>query len=65
MIVANSTMRDLFFGLDVAPIGEMPYKSVTELAMLDGRGRLDLALASRPRARAASCTRTGASSGRR
>jgi uncharacterized 2Fe-2S/4Fe-4S cluster protein (DUF4445 family) len=36
MVVANSTMRDLFFGLDVAPIGEMPYKSVTELAMLAG-----------------------------
>ena len=36
MIVANSTMRDLFFDLDVKPIGEMPYKSVTELAMLRG-----------------------------
>ena len=36
MVVANSTMRDLFFDLDVAPIGEMPYKSVTELAMLAG-----------------------------
>jgi uncharacterized 2Fe-2S/4Fe-4S cluster protein (DUF4445 family) len=36
MVVANSTMRDLFFDLDVAPIGEMPYKSVTELAMLTG-----------------------------
>jgi uncharacterized 2Fe-2S/4Fe-4S cluster protein (DUF4445 family) len=34
--VANSTMRDLFFDLDVKPIGEMPYKSVTELAMLRG-----------------------------
>jgi len=36
MVVANSTMRDLFFGLDVGPIGEMPYKSVTELAVLKG-----------------------------
>jgi uncharacterized 2Fe-2S/4Fe-4S cluster protein (DUF4445 family) len=36
MVVANSTMRDLFFGLDVAPIGEMPYKSTTELALLRG-----------------------------
>ena len=36
MIVANSTMRDLFFDLDVKPIGEMPYKSITELAMLRG-----------------------------
>ncbi len=36
MVVANSTMRDLFFDLDVKPIGEMPYKSTTELAMLRG-----------------------------
>lgn len=36
MVVANSTMRDLFFGIDVSPIGEMPYKSVTELAVLAG-----------------------------
>jgi uncharacterized 2Fe-2S/4Fe-4S cluster protein (DUF4445 family) len=36
MVVANSTMRDLFFDLDVAPIGQMPYKSSTELALLDG-----------------------------
>ena len=36
MVVANSTMRDLFFGIDVKPIGEMPYKSLTELAMLRG-----------------------------
>lgn len=36
MIVANSTMRDLFFGLDIGPIGQMPYKSTTELAVLDG-----------------------------
>lgn len=36
MIVANSTMRDLFFGIDISPIGEMPYKSSTELAMLAG-----------------------------
>jgi uncharacterized 2Fe-2S/4Fe-4S cluster protein (DUF4445 family) len=36
VVVGNSTMRDLFFGLDVAPIGERPYKSVTELALLEG-----------------------------
>jgi uncharacterized 2Fe-2S/4Fe-4S cluster protein (DUF4445 family) len=36
MVVANSTMRDLFFGIDVSPIGEMPYKSLTEHAVLDG-----------------------------
>ena len=28
--VGNSTMRDLFFGLDVQPIGEKPYRSTTE-----------------------------------
>jgi uncharacterized 2Fe-2S/4Fe-4S cluster protein (DUF4445 family) len=37
IVVANSTMRDLFFGLDIKPIGEFPYKSSTELAMLAGR----------------------------
>jgi uncharacterized 2Fe-2S/4Fe-4S cluster protein (DUF4445 family) len=36
VVVGNSTMRDLFFGLDVAPIGERPYKSVTELEVLAG-----------------------------
>ena len=37
VVVGNSTMRDVFFGLDVQPIGERPYKSVTELEMLEGR----------------------------
>ncbi len=37
VIVGNSTMRDIFFGLDVHPIGERPYKSITELEMLDGK----------------------------
>jgi len=37
VVVANSTMRDLFFGIDIKPIGEFPYKSSTELAMLAGR----------------------------
>ena len=36
-IVANSTMRDLFFGIDIGPIGEFPYKSITEVAMLRRR----------------------------
>ena len=39
VIVGNSTMRDIFFGLDVQPIGERPYKSVTELDMLEGKRR--------------------------
>lgn len=30
VIVGNTTMRDLVFGLDVAPIGRRPYRSVTE-----------------------------------
>ena len=37
VVVGNSTMRDLFFGLDVAPIGERPYKSTTELELRSGR----------------------------
>ena len=36
VVVGNSTMRDIFFGLDVAPIGERPYKSTTELELLEG-----------------------------
>ena len=37
VIVGNATMRDLFFGFDVQPIGEKPYKSITELEMLSGQ----------------------------
>lgn len=29
-VAGNTTMRDLFFGLDVGPIGQSPYRSVTE-----------------------------------
>ena len=36
VIVGNSTMRDLFFGLDVSPIGQRPYKSHVELELLAG-----------------------------
>ena len=36
VFVANTTMRDLFFDLDVAPIGRMPFKSVTEVAVARG-----------------------------
>jgi uncharacterized 2Fe-2S/4Fe-4S cluster protein (DUF4445 family) len=37
VVVGNATMRDLFFDLDVASIGERPYKSATELDVLAGR----------------------------
>lgn len=37
VVVGNATMRDVVFGLDVDPIGQRPYKSSTELAMLEGR----------------------------
>ena len=36
VIVGNSTMRDILFGIDVQPIGEKPYRSVTEIEMRDG-----------------------------
>ena len=36
VVAGNPTMRDLFFGLDVATIGQMPYRSVTEHELLDG-----------------------------
>ncbi len=38
MVVAgNSTMRDLFFRLNVYSIGQCPYHSITELEMAEGR----------------------------
>ena len=36
IVVANSCMRDLFFGLDIVPMGESPYRSITETALRDG-----------------------------
>ena len=36
VVVGNPTMRDLAFGLDVAPIGRLPYRSVTETAWRSG-----------------------------
>ena len=36
VVVGNSTMRDLFFRLDVYSIGQNPYRSITELEMRDG-----------------------------
>lgn len=37
VVAGNSTMRDLFFGLDVQSIGQRPYKSVTEHAWRAGQ----------------------------
>ena len=37
VVAGNSTMRDLFFGLDVQPIGLKPYRSSTETDMLENR----------------------------
>ncbi len=36
VVVGNSTMRDLFFGLGVQPIGQRPYKSTIEQEFLAG-----------------------------
>jgi uncharacterized 2Fe-2S/4Fe-4S cluster protein (DUF4445 family) len=36
VVVGNPTMRDLAFGLDVRPIGRIPYRSVTEAALRAG-----------------------------
>jgi uncharacterized 2Fe-2S/4Fe-4S cluster protein (DUF4445 family) len=35
--VGNATMRELFFGYDVQPIGQKPYKSPVELEFLEGK----------------------------
>jgi uncharacterized 2Fe-2S/4Fe-4S cluster protein (DUF4445 family) len=37
VVAANSTMRDIFFRLNVYSIGQNPYQSITELEMADGR----------------------------
>ncbi len=37
VVAGNSTMRDLFFRLDVHSIGQNPYQSITELDMAAGR----------------------------
>jgi uncharacterized 2Fe-2S/4Fe-4S cluster protein (DUF4445 family) len=37
VVVGNSTMRDLFFRLDVYSIGQNPYRSITEIEMRDGK----------------------------
>ena len=36
VVVGNSTMRDLFFRLDVSSIGQAPYRSITELELANG-----------------------------
>ena len=37
IVAGNSTMRDIFFRLDVYSIGQNPYQSITELEMADGK----------------------------
>lgn len=37
VVAGNSTMRDLFFGLDVHSIGQKPYRSITEQEFRDGK----------------------------
>ncbi len=37
VVAGNSTMRDLFFRLNVHPIGQSPYQSITELEMAAGQ----------------------------
>lgn len=36
VVAGNTTMRDLFFGLDVSSVGEFPYHSTTETARRTG-----------------------------
>lgn len=49
MVVAgNSTMRDLFFGLNVYSIGQNPYQSLTEIEVKEGK-RTTTSLTAPPR----------------
>ena len=36
-VAGNSTMRDLYFRKDVSSIGQSPYRSITEIDVLEGR----------------------------
>jgi len=36
VVVGNPTMRDLFFGLDVGPLGRWPFRSLAEVAVREG-----------------------------
>jgi uncharacterized 2Fe-2S/4Fe-4S cluster protein (DUF4445 family) len=36
-VAGNPTMRDLFFGLNVYTIGQRPYRSLTQLELLEGK----------------------------
>lgn len=42
VVAANTTMRDLFFGLDVYPIGQKPYKSTNERSLNTPASKLRL-----------------------
>ena len=48
VVVGNSTMRDLFFRLNVYSIGQNPYQSITELEVRDGK-RDTTSLVGRPK----------------
>ncbi len=37
VVAGNTTMRDLFFGLDVSSVGQKPYRSLTEHEFRDGK----------------------------
>src|SRR5215469_6317428 len=37
VVAGNSTMRDIFFRLNVHSIGQSPYRSITELEMDEGK----------------------------
>tara|TARA_A100001011_G_scaffold154663_1_gene163193 strand:- start:714 stop:2339 length:1626 start_codon:yes stop_codon:yes gene_type:complete len=37
VIVGNTTMRDIFFGIDVSGVGQKPYKSITQLELEEGK----------------------------
>jgi uncharacterized 2Fe-2S/4Fe-4S cluster protein (DUF4445 family) len=60
VVAGNSTMRDVFFGLDVGSLGRSPFRSLTELELLAGHRTStsliapaqQLGLLTHPRARA-------------
>jgi uncharacterized 2Fe-2S/4Fe-4S cluster protein (DUF4445 family) len=48
VVAGNSTMRDLFFRLNVYSIGQNPYRSITEIEMTEGK-RITTCLSESPK----------------
>jgi len=51
LVAGNTTMRDIFFGLNVESVGQKPYHSLTETALREGRAATTMLTATPARLR--------------